>query len=128
MTNESIVMNIINYNFTSNMANMTNESRWRRFFWSEAHPWLKISSLQRLIDPDLRAFEFASRGANFWGWWEHMGPHMSNTDDVVKTMINHPFGNGLYHNHATYLYLFMVIWGIVYYLIGGLEHEFYFPI
>ena len=28
-------------------------------------------------------------------------------DDVGKTIINHPFGNGLYH-------LFMVIWGMVY--------------
>ena len=37
MTNESIVMNIIIYNFTSNMANMTNESRWRRFFFEVKH-------------------------------------------------------------------------------------------
>ena len=39
--------------------------------------------------------------------------------NVGKTIINHPFGNGLYH-------LFMVIWGMVYYcfthiiLVGGI--------
>ena len=31
-----------------------------------------------------------------------------NMNNVGKTMITHPFGNGLYH-------LFMVIWGMVYY-------------
>jgi hypothetical protein len=37
-----------------------------------------------------------------WTWWEEI-----NTN-VVKTIINHPFGNDLYH-------LFMGIWGMIYY-------------
>ena len=31
-----------------------------------------------------------------------------NYGNVVKTIINYPFGNGLYH-------LFIVVWGMVYY-------------
>ena len=38
-------------------------------------------------------------------WWQGVEMNMNN---VGKTMITHPFGNGLYH-------LFMVIWGMVYY-------------
>ena len=39
------------------------------------------------------------------------------TINVVKTIINHPFGNCLYHP-------FMVIWGMVYYCFN---HIYYFP-
>ena len=42
----------------------------------------------------------------FKGWSENMGTPPYNVDN---TIINHPFGNGLYH-------LFMVIWGMVYLL------------
>ena len=34
--------------------------------------------------------------------------------NVVKAIINHPFGNGLYQ-------LFMVIWGMVYYLLNHIR-------
>ena len=62
------------------------------------------------FDPD---FAYTCTG---WSWqshafsifWSRDSPLSIFTNNVVKTITNQPFGNGLYH-------LFMVIWEMVYY-------------
>ena len=48
----------------------------------------------------------------------HGGDHTKYffTTNVVKTIINHPISDGLYH-------LFMVIWGMVYYCFNHIKND-----